>query len=36
LVLRNGQLLRHQDGLALAQYRSDARLVEVRPEPGSP
>lgn len=33
LVLRNGELLRHQDALSLAQYRSDARLVEVYPEP---
>lgn len=33
LVLCNGQLLRHQDGLALAQFRADARLVEVVPEP---
>ena len=32
LVFRDGQLLRHQDALALIQYRSDARLVEVRPE----
>jgi hypothetical protein len=32
LVFRDGQLLRHQDALALAQYRSDARLAEVRPE----
>jgi hypothetical protein len=32
LVLRDGQLLRHQDGLTLAQYRSDARLVAVLPE----
>jgi hypothetical protein len=32
LVFRNGQLLRHQDGLTLVQYRSDARLAEVRLE----
>jgi len=32
LVFRDGQLLRHQDALTLVQYRSDARLVEVRPE----
>lgn len=32
LVFRDGQLLRHQDGLTLVQYRSDARLAEVRPE----
>jgi hypothetical protein len=35
LVLRNGQLLRHQDGLALAQFRSDARLLKVLPEPAN-
>jgi hypothetical protein len=32
LVFRDGQLLRHQDAMSLVQYRSDARLVEVRPE----
>jgi len=32
LVFRDGQLLRHQDALALVQYQSDARLAEVRPE----
>jgi len=32
LVFRDGQLLRHQDALTLVQYRSDARLAEVRPE----
>jgi len=32
LVFRDGQLLRHQDALALVQYRSDARLAEVRVE----
>lgn len=32
LEFRNGELLRHQDPLALAQYRSDARLVRVHPE----
>jgi hypothetical protein len=32
LVFRDGQLLRHQDGLTLVQYRSDARLAEVRLE----
>ena len=32
LVFRDGQLLRHQDALTLIQYRSDARLAEVRPE----
>jgi hypothetical protein len=32
LVFRDGQLLRNQDGLTLVQYRSDARLAEVRPE----
>jgi hypothetical protein len=33
LVFRNGELLRHQDPLAVAQYLSDARLAEVHPEP---
>lgn len=33
LVFRDGQLLRHQDGLSLAQYRADARLAAVHPEP---
>jgi len=33
LVFLNGELLRHQDSLALAQYRSDARLAQVHPEP---
>jgi hypothetical protein len=32
LVFRDGQLLQHQDALTLVQYRSDARLAEVRPE----
>jgi len=32
LVFRDGQLLRHQDALALVQYQSDARLAEVKPE----
>ena len=32
LVFRDGQLMRHQDALTLVQYRSDARLAEVRPE----
>ena len=32
LVFLDGQLLRHQDALTLVQYRSDARLAEVRPE----
>jgi hypothetical protein len=32
LVFRDGQLLRHQDALTLVQYRSDARLAEVRVE----
>jgi hypothetical protein len=32
LVFRDGQLLRHQDALTLVQYRSDARLAEVKPE----
>jgi hypothetical protein len=34
LVFRDGQLLRHQDGLSLVQYRSDARLAAVHPESG--
>lgn len=33
LVFRNGELLRHQDPLAVAQYLSDARLAEVHSEP---
>ena len=33
LVFRNGELLRHQDPLAVAQYRADARLAEVHSEP---
>ena len=32
LIFRDGQLMRHQDALTLVQYRSDARLAEVRPE----
>lgn len=32
LVFRDGQLLRHQDGLSLLQYRSDARLAAVHAE----
>jgi hypothetical protein len=36
LVFRNGELLRHQDPLAVAQYLSDARLAEVRSEPSAP
>jgi hypothetical protein len=32
LVFRNGEILRHQDSLALAQFRSDARLADVRLE----
>ncbi len=36
LVFSNGELLRHQDPLALAQYRSDARLAQVHPEPMHP
>lgn len=35
LVLCNGDLLRHQDPLAVAQFRSDARLIDVKPEPMS-
>ena len=33
LVFRNGELLRHQDPLAVAQYLYDARLAEVHSEP---
>jgi hypothetical protein len=33
LVFRNGELLRHQDPLAVAQYLADARLAEVHSEP---
>lgn len=32
LVFRNGELLRHQDSLSLAQYRSDARVLRVEEE----
>lgn len=32
LVFRNGELLRHQDPLALAQFRSDARVLRVEEE----
>lgn len=32
LVFKNGELLRHQDHLAVAQYRSDARLARIEPE----
>ena len=32
LVFRNGELLRHQDPISLAQYRADARLLRVEPE----
>lgn len=32
LVFKNGELLRHQDHLAVAQYQSDARLALVQPE----
>jgi hypothetical protein len=32
LVFRNGELLRHQDPLSLAQYRSDARVLRVEEE----
>ncbi len=33
LVFRNGQRLLHQDPLAVAQFRSDGRLVAVWREP---
>lgn len=29
LVFKNGQVLRHQDSLDLAQFRSDGRLAKV-------
>ena len=32
LVFRNGELLRHQDPLSVAQYKQDARLVQIQPE----
>ncbi len=32
LVFKNGELLRHQDPLALAQYQQDARLASVQME----
>ncbi|MEB3362510.1 MAG: hypothetical protein VKI42_10355 [Synechococcaceae cyanobacterium] len=32
LVFRNGELLRHQDPISLAQFRADARLLRVEPE----
>lgn len=32
LVFRNGELLRHQDPLSLAQYRADARVLRVEEE----
>ena len=33
LVFKNGELLRHQDSLSVAQYLADARLHHVKPEP---
>ncbi|MCP9797199.1 hypothetical protein [Cyanobium sp. Lug-B] len=36
LIFRNGELLRHQDTLAVAQYLADARLAEVHTEPPRP
>ena len=33
LVFRNGELLRHQDSLVMAQYRQDARLSRIEVEP---
>lgn len=32
LVFQNGELLRHQDSLSVAQYRSDARVAGIHPE----
>lgn len=36
LIFRNGELLRHQDPLSLAQYRSDARVLRVEAEAPRP
>lgn len=33
LVFKNGELLRHQDALAVAQYKQDARLAQIQAEP---
>jgi hypothetical protein len=33
LLFRNGELLRHQDPLTVAQFCADARLLQVQPEP---
>ena len=33
LKFKNGQVLRHQDLLALSQFRSDGRLADVLSEP---
>ena len=32
LVFKNGELLRHQDALAVAQYKQDARLAQIQSE----
>jgi hypothetical protein len=32
LVFKNGELLRHQDSLSVAQYQQDARLVQIQAE----
>ncbi|MEI6030821.1 MAG: hypothetical protein WCQ20_06600 [Synechococcaceae cyanobacterium ELA739] len=32
LVFKNGELLRHQDALHVAQYQQDARLSHVQAE----
>lgn len=32
ILLKNGQVLRHQDSLVLAQFRSDVRLARAWPE----
>ena len=32
LVFKNGELLRHQDALTVAQYQQDARLAQVQAE----
>ena len=36
ILLKNGQLLRHQDPLSPAQFRSDVRLAHAWPEQAPP
>jgi hypothetical protein len=31
-VFKNGELLRHQDALTVAQYQQDTRLAQVQAE----